>query len=293
MRISTQYQYGSYQQRISVAQQRYFEAQQEVMTGRRSDLFTKDPGAGAFVLRASSLKSSIEQYQANLRSAKDYLGTTEATLADVGELLKSAYTSAVKGANSTLDQAARDALAQDVAQLQSRLVTLANARGSSGQYIFAGQESATMPFQVVAGALTYAGDSNSVFVETSAGQTMVVNTPGQALFTNAYNALEQLRLNLESGNVSAISGTDLGALQANMAALGKERGAVGARLKTVAELSTQNTRRIDDLAKDLSDAQDVDMAEAIMNLQLAESAYQASLQVATRGFSLSLMDFIQ
>jgi flagellin-like hook-associated protein FlgL len=38
---------------------------------------------------------------------------------------------------------------------------------------------------------------------------------------------------------------------------------------------------------------EIDYAEAIVEFTAAQSAYQAALQVASKGFSMSLMDFIQ
>ena len=61
----------------------------------------------------------------------------------------------------------------------------------------------------------------------------------------------------------------------------------------VAALGFFFQRMQDDFAKHISDVEEVDIDQAITQYRQAEVAYQAALQVASQGFRLSLMDFIQ
>ncbi len=293
MRISTGYQYNSYRNAILGAQERLSIAQNEVMTGKRDNLAVNDAGGFVQVLRAGSLKAATDQYDKNLRTAKDYFSFTEQAATDANDLFKRAYTLALQGANSTADQASRDALANEISTLQKRLVDMANTKGASGQYVFAGQMTNQAPFSVSGTSLTYNGDTNAVIVETAANQTMQVNTVANTTFTNAYARLEQLKNNLLGGNISGISGADVPALQSSMNDFKSIVGQMGANLNQVQEIGTTNTRRLDELTKKISDIQDVDMAEAITNYQLAQTAYSAALTVASQNQRLSLMDYIR
>lgn len=293
MRISTAYQFETYSADMRRAQERLAIAGAQVSSGKRILKASDDPLGTARTLSMRSYKAATEQYSKNLNVAKGTLGYTEEALGSAYDGIKRAYTLAVSGANSATDQVGRNAMAQEITEIQQRLLQIGNTRGPSGQYIFAGQDNDSVPYTVSGNALVFGGDSNPIHVETSATETMQVNTIAEPLFSDTYNKLETLKNNLLGGNVGAISGVSINDMQAAMTSISASRGQVGAKLKQVEEYTTQYTRRVDDLTKGISDIEDVDIAEALTSYQLAQTAYEASLRVASQGFQLSLMDFIQ
>lgn len=294
MRVSTRQQFDQYMRQIQAAHGRYLNAQKEVMTGKRFELASEDPGGAHFVASATALRARTEQLDANLRSAKDYLGNTETVFSEINTLVNKAYTLAVNGANSTYDQEARDGMAKEVAEIQRRLTYLSNTQGGSGQYIFGGHISDAKPFQETPPTLTFSGDDNPVQVEVRPNETMRVNLQGAGtFFTSAYAALETLRTDLMGGDVNRLGNQDLQAMQDVLRQVNNVRGETGTKLQTIENLRAQNERRIDDLVTQVADVQEVDLSEAIVRLQTAETAYQAALQVAARGQSLTLMDYLR
>lgn len=293
MRVGMLHQYDSYNRSIQQAYQRYFGAQQEVLTGKRQNLLENDPAGATFVLRGNALKTTIAQYDKNLRTATDYFGSSDVAFSEVSTMLKRASVLAIQGANATADQPSRTAMAKEIAQIQGRLAELANSKGQSGQYLFAGQANSAAPYSVVANALVYAGDNNSVVVESGPGQTMAVNTLAQNMFTGTYAALEALKNDLNSGNVANIGGADLGAIQNSLNAFNDERGNIGAKMSRVKDLTLALTKRTDELTAKIADTEEVDMAESIQTYRIAETAYSAALQVTAQSMRLSLMDFIR
>ena len=293
MRISTSYQFESYAGDIRLAQERLATAGKQVSTGKRIHRPSDDPLGAARILNLRKYRAATEQYTANLRVAKGVLGYTEESLGSLHDGIKRAYALAVQGANGSTDQTARNAMAQEVADIQARLVQIGNSRGPSGQYLFAGQANSSAPYSVSGSGITYSGDLNPVVVEASPTETMTINTVSEPMFSTIYNQLETLKSNLLGGNVGAISGVSITEMQSAMGALNRERGTVGTKLRQVEEYSNQYTKRVDDLTAGISDIEDVDVSQAIMNYQLAQTAYEAALRVASQGFELSLMDFIQ
>jgi len=296
MRVSTYQQYAGYSAGIEMAQQRYLKAQREVMTGKKDDLMTTDPVAGALVIRASGLKSQFEQYTKNLNTAKDYAGSSEASLGNMSDLLKQAQTAALQGATSTLDQPSRDALYHQVLSIRDRFIQEANTQGVSGQYIFAGQNNDVKPYTVVTGTpdtLTYNGDDTNIHAEVGPGEVMAVNQTPSAMITSTFDVLTRIAGDLQGGNISALSDLDVKDLKTSQDQIGQERGMVGAKLQAIQDTSARNVRRGDDLTSKISDAQDVDMAQAVSDLQLSQTAYQAALQVTAMGSKLSLMDYLK
>jgi flagellar hook-associated protein 3 FlgL len=198
----------------------------------------------------------------------------------------------VRGGNDTLDSAARKALASEVGELQRRLVDLGNATDPLGGYLFGGQNNAAPPFSATGGTLNYTGDGNPRQVELSADAVVPVSTPGQPLLTNLYERLDALRKGLADGTAATVS-SEIENLRKSVQEINLERGAIGARLQTVSNVESQHLRREDELTARISDTEEVDMGEAIMDYRLAETAYEAALNVASQGFRLSLMDFIR
>ncbi len=294
MRVTTGYQYDVYTRNIRDAQSAYFRAQEQVMTGKRYSRVSEDPVAALNALGAKSLRSRLEQLDKNLLVAKEYTGTTETVLDEVTTLIKRAYTLAIQGASDATTQESRDAMANEITSLQQRLVDLANTQGTNGKYLFAGQSWDTKPFDAAAGAMNFNADTLPVNVEVRPAEVMRANLENaDTFFTGLYTSLENLRNNLLGGDVQVLSDQDVGAMKSAIDQVGVARGTNGTKLNEIDRLKDENARRIEDLTRTVSDNEDVDIADAITQMQMAETAYTAALQVASQGFRLSLMDFLR
>lgn len=291
-RISTAYQYSTYQREIREAERRYFDAHRQVTTGKRINSASDDPSGANFILGARGLRSAAEQFTANLGVAKQYLAFTASALDDGHTLLREAYTIAVRANQTTVDQETRNGLALQVEEMQRRLLDIANAQGSGGQFLFAGQKPNTKPFDLSSGSLTFNGDNDEIRVETSANETLAISTPGERLFRKAYEALGELAKNLRSG-VTGSTESDIRNLQERMTDFRTEWSLAGAKLNRVDELVHSHERRIDELVSQISDVEDIDLSAAILSYQQAQNAYAAALQVGSQGLQLSLLDFIR
>lgn len=292
-RVTTSYQYSRYNSQIQTALERLNNLQQQITSGHKFENMRDDPLAANTVVSVNSLKSRFTQYNANLSVAKEYLGTTDQAMSDMTDLLNSANTIALQGANATSDASVRQGMVDQVTQLQNRLLTIANTQGAGDKYMFAGQNTTVKPYAAADGKLTFAGDDNAVQVEVRPGERMAVNLPnGSQVFTDTYNRLESLRKNLSSGDATALQGS-ISDIKLSLDKVVSLRGDAGAAMQTVKRLSDDNARRIDDLTKQASDAQDVDMADALTQYQSAQIGYQASLQVIASGNKYSLLDFLR
>lgn len=292
MRVSTRYQYERYQSDISRAQERYVTLQSQIASGKRINTISDDPYGAVTSVSLRSLKGATEQYVANVGRAKGQLGLAESSLEESSKLMKRAYELAVSGANSSTSQEGRNAMAAEAREIQRRLVDLGNSRDGSGRYIFAGQMTDTKPFVVNGATIDFNGDTNSVLVESGPGETIASNIDISGQFKNAYDKVKELIDNLEGGNLGGLSGVSIPALQSAGSQITNTRGAIGTRLQTIEQIKTDYTRRIDDFASQISDVEDVDLAEVLLAYKQAETSYQAALQVTSQGFRLSLMDFI-
>ncbi len=292
MRISTSYEYQLYTNDIDSTTLAYNNAEQAVSTGKAINEISDNPTGVMDALNMTALQAQITQFNSNLGTAKDYLSTNEDALTQVTNLMTQAYQLAVEGANGSNDSASMNALAGQISDIQSSLVNVANTQNSSGQYIFAGQNTNTKPFNVGSGKITYTGDSGSINVEVAPGNQMTVNTPGSPLFTTMYSQLQSLKLDLQSGNQSKITNSDIANLKASMNTVSDLNGQFGAQIDTVTTLTSNNTQRLTDLATSLSSIENVNIAAAAVTLSQAQNAYQAALEVTSNANKYNLVDFL-
>lgn len=294
MRVSTGYQYDTYRTNVRDAQSLYFQIQQQLATGKKFERSGDDPLNATLSLDSRRMKVRLEQFQQNLRGAKDYLGNTETALSEVSTVMRQAYTVAIQGASDSLSQTSRTALANQVDELQKRLVQLGNTTGSSGQYIFSGHLTKIKPFTESSGSLVYNGDNGIVQTEVRPSDTIRVNLAGaDVMFSDMYDSLTQLKNDLLSGNVIQISQNSIDALNGWVTQVNQVRGETGNKLQTLESLSNENQRRIDELTGGISEIEDIDFAEVFVKYQGAQTAYQAALQVTSQGMGMSLLDFIR
>ena len=293
MRVSTPYQFGTYLTNIQTAQAKHFKVETQIATGKRFQNASEDPLAATLSMDARRLMGRFEQFDKNLRGARDFLNNSEVALEKISNLTRSAYTKAIQGASDAVSQSEREALAREVADLRTQLLTSANAKGSNGQYIFAGQDTGNQPFTESGGVITYNGDAGVIQVEVRSSEFMPANLVGfDTEVVDVYDALVELENNLLSGDVTALSNESIEKLDRLVDRVAGVRGEVGSRLNRVNEYASENQRRIDDLTIEISDLEDIDIAEATVRYEEAQLAYQAALQVASRGMNLSLLDYL-
>jgi len=293
MRVSTNYQFETMRSKMNTAGDNYRVAQQRVSSGKRINSLSDDPRGLSDVLTMRGVKASIEQYKTNLDRASTWLKTSESSLSEVGNLLNRANSIAISGASATTSMDSRRAMAVEVQTIRDQVFSLANSKGPTGGYLFAGTATDKQPFNITTTGIAFQGNSGTMKVEANANDAVTINTDAQQLFTTIYATLDQLKTNLEGGSTTTISDVSIKAVQDGISLLNNIRGDVGTRAKSVESFQNDHSRRIEELTGSISNLEDVDLSQAIMEYKSAETAYQASLQVMSQGFGLSLLNYIK
>lgn len=293
MRIGFAHQYDVYRSDLARTQGHLFDSQRRITTGKKILGLSDDPNGATAAIGLRRLYSAAEQYEKNLTTAKGFLGMTESTLGEMTTLVNRANELAVAGANGTLDQTAREGIVREISEIQRRLVDLGNSEGPGNRRLFAGQLADVKPFNVEDNVLVYRGDTNDMSVEISATETLTITTQLGTALPQLFADLNTLKNHLQSGTTGSISGESIPAMQQATRNLTLMRSTVGTRLQTVEQSTAHHTRRMDELTAQISDVEDVDMSEAILDYKMAETAYQAALQSVSMISRLSLMDFMR
>lgn len=288
-------------------------SQTQIGSGRRVNAPSDDPTAAAQERLRQSELSGIQSSQTSVAGVQARLNSTESSLENLRSVLSRANEIALEGANGTMSQSDRNAIADEIDQLIKSAKDSVNAK-VDGDYVFSGTKSDTAPYSTATGD-TYQGDNGAVVRDGGVGVTLQNNpsfvgvdgtsTPltAQAVLGNGsasgdgkiLDALTQLSAHLRGGtaaDLQAIGSTDLQALRANQTAISSAVSAVGAMVNR----ATAAASRLDDLEdgskQTIDDLTGIDLAKAITEYTTQSAAYEASLKVGAQIIQPSLLQFL-
>jgi flagellar hook-associated protein 3 FlgL len=257
-------------------------------TGKRINSLSDDPVGLTQSLSIQSSLANIEQMQRNINYGNSWLNASESALTNVQNIISDTKAMCVQMANATTGSDQRASAAESVQNMLDEIVSLANT-DVSGNYIFSGSKTDTIPFDPDG---TYIGDSNAFSIKISKSSTIEIGSDGDAVFGTIFTTLVDLKTALQSNDVSGIQDA-IGKLDANFNDISGKISDIGSKMDRMQiknnifqDLNLSNTER-------LSNIEDADMAEAIMNVSAAQLTYQAALSSSARVMSLTLVDYLQ
>jgi flagellar hook-associated protein 3 FlgL len=298
MRITNGMQSANMLRSLQGSNERSYKLQEQLSTGRRLNRPSDDPIGVARSLKYSRDLSENEQYTKNVKDAMSILDAADTALSGTGDVLHRLQEIAVYGANDSLPQASKDALALEVDELIGQLVQLGNST-HSGTYIFAGEKVLTKPYTLVPGTpdtVTYSGNAGKINYEIAPGVTDNVNYTGPEvfgpvsndLFTHAIALAGQLR----TGTPATIQPMET-LLNADQDNLLEYRATIGAKYNKMELSATRLGSSYITINAQIAATEDTDIAEATMQLKLEENVYNAALAVGARVIPPSLVDFLK
>ena len=197
----------------------------------------------------------------------------------------------LQGANDTLSEQQRGAIATELDQIAEGIKSSANTQ-YAGRYIFAGTATTTAPY-ALGGADTYLGNSDSISREIGQNVQVPINVTGDTVATPLLAAIRQAAIDLRAGGTTAnLSTTDITALDSASDAILTTRASVGARTNRL----TAATDRLQQLeqaqTQQLSDVEDADIAQTMIDYSTQAAVYQAALKSGANLIQPSLMNFL-
>ena len=114
----------------------------------------------------------------------------------------------------------------------------------------------------------------------------------QATFAGAWGALDDFETALRTDDTAAIE-TSIDELSAKRDQVDRGRAEVGTKLNRITFAQDVLDRNNIDLRSELSNTEDADMLEVLARFRQEEIALQGALQMASRIFQPTLMDFLR
>lgn len=279
--------------------------QSQLATGKKIQVPSDDPVVAARALKLRTDVAEIQQYQRNLKDAQSWLDITESALSDMGDIFQRAKELAT-GSDGMESPEDLKATAQEVGQLRTQLINLANST-YAGRYIFSGFET-DKPFLNSDGTFAVAVDNGEkINYEIGIGDDININVTGGDLFNNG-NSVTNADVNTATGKFvqditdlyDALNSSDyttIGNMVTNltddMDNLLRVRADVGARINRLELTANRMQNDNTNFTKLMSDNENVDMTDTIMNLKNEENVYRASLAGGARIIMPSLIDFLK
>lgn len=277
--------------------------QQQTTTGRKLNKPSDSPVGITYSLRYRTELSANEQYQKNVDSALSWLDFNDTVIGQAGDVLQRIKELTTQAATGTNPQIALDNIKNEIVQLKSQLVDIANSK-INGKYVFNGEQFDQIPYNTSDpdfDASKVPTDNGVIRYAVGNNVTLDINITGSQVFgeadpagtsDNIFSTIDRIISAMGSGNYSGISG-EITNLEAGADRMLLARSEVGARVNRV-ELM-QN--RLSDLGINLTEMQakteDADFEKLLIDTQINENIYQASLSVGSKVIKQSLVDFLR
>jgi flagellar hook-associated protein 3 FlgL len=297
MRVST---YGSYlttSQSLGSAMQRVQSLQSKIGTGKAVTAWSDDAPAAAAIERYRAQEADWSSFGKVANDAKSWLTTADGTLQSMSSLMSRVKELAVSANSGSLSSASRKAIADEVDQIRTELRDLGNTT-QLGRSLFGGFGASALS-TAPDGTITYAGDDGAVKRQVSPTITVTANVSAKDIFgftagagQDVFSTLSSLSSAIRSGSSTALSSIQ-GTLQARHENILSSLSQVGTTTNQVDTALTSGSTALQDLASRRSDLEDIDLADAVLQLSAAQASYTAALGAASKANLPSLADFLR
>ncbi|SUX06020.1 flagellar hook-associated protein FlgL [Campylobacter lari] len=198
MRISNQYNYYTSIQNYTDGQSLLNKYNLQLQTGQLIQHSWENANIYINGSRLEYEMANIGQIIQGTQAAQEMAKNTDTALKNITELLEKFKTLLVKASSDGNSQTSREAIAKELELIRDSIVNIANT-SINGQYLFAGSNTATKPFDKYG---NYTGNKDNIFVVSGAGTQIPYNIPGWDLFFKPDSNISKII----STNVSMIDG---------------------------------------------------------------------------------------
>jgi len=295
-RITQQQMLTSLQTNMGSSLGRLQRTQEKVSSGKEVSRPSDDPSGVASALQFRGSIQRADQLARNADDGLSWLSVADGALTGMQAVLSRARELALRGGSAALNAGDREALAKEVDGLRENALSIANT-SRLGRPVFSGNAVPTPPAADVAYSSTFAyqGDAGTVTRMVAEGVSVQVNVTGPEVFgppgADVFSALTQLAVNLRT-NPSALPAS-LTAIDTASTRVLTGLAQVGSRVNQIESARDRTDQIKFGQEGALADIESVDLAKALTDLKLQETAYQAALGVSARSLQLSLLDFLR
>lgn len=272
----------------------------QISTGRAVNLPSDNPAQAANILQLQAGVTRANQYATNAQDGLSWLSLATSTAGSVLNVLQQVQSAvqSITGDQLSGKASAVAGLTNVVTGAMHQLLDLANTQ-YAGQAIFSGTGTPSMAYKATG---TYVGGANAPTRTVAPTSKVPVSVTGPTIFGSGATSLlgptgilGRILADVKAGTTASLktaATTELGNLQKAMAVVEAQAGQLGANQQAMQGFANQATASATALQQELGNAQDVNMAQALTNLQLQQTSYQAALYVTSQLKTDSLVNYL-
>lgn len=291
MRITDQMVYGSQSRNLQSSLAALAAAQQSATTGLKLQRPSDDPAGAVTSLQLRAQQAQNGQYARNITDGTAWTTAADSALSQSSTLIRQARDVVVQAGNGSLSQSALDALADQLSGIRDALLSQANTT-VNGRSVFAGTSDAGRAFD---SAYAFSGVAGAAVTRRiGPAQSVRVDVDGSRVFgqgsSSVFAQLDTVISDLRAGNPVGYAVDQLDAAQE---AVGTAQASVGSAEKLLQAATTAQATASTQLLQRRNDVENVDTAQAAIELTNRNNVYQAALLVVTNTMQNNLTDFLR
>jgi len=298
MRVANKTLYDSAIRNLGRTSSEMVDANEVVSTSKRINHLSDDPVGLIAVLDLRSSISNLNQTERNISMGESWLNASESALTQINDIITSAKELTISMSSANIGASERTNNANLVQGYLEEIISLANS-SSGGRYIFSGTNTDTIPFELdAAGSLvTYEGNDTAFSINIGKDTVIPVGKDGEDIFgsnwddSNIFKTFIDFKTSLENNDIAGIQNVmsnlddHLKNVNGNISDIAGKSIRLNVKKEIVADLELTNTER-------MSNIEDADLAEAVINLKSKELAYNAALSSSSKIMQMSLVDYL-
>lgn len=271
------------------------EYQLQLADGKRIHKPSDDPIAVRQTIRLKSSSTSLGDNMTTIDKSLGFLYAADSAFSTMTSTLQEVKGLAVQGATDSQTPESRHTIAQQVDRALEFMIATANS-SHDGRYLFSGTATTTKPFEMAVDgtSVTYMGTQDEVEVDISPVSRARITQNGASVMqqpSDVFDTLIRLRDALEANDGEAVRSL-IGDVDVAHTQVTNAYGDLGGRAARLEATRNQLADMQIQLDEQVSQLEDVDLAEVITKFQQAEVALQAGLQSGARVLQTSLLDYI-
>ena len=278
-------------------------------SGRSYQTVSEDPVSAVKAMKIRRSLTRIGDYTSNIEEYEAVSTERESAASELSDILTEVSSLVQQGKTGTYSESDRESIATALRSYQETVFDIGNS-SYSGKYVFGGTDEYTIPFSLDAsGNLLYQGtevDTGTFAAETcnmdiSMGTTVNTAYSGVSLLgsgtdsdglpNNVYSLIGEIATAMENNDM-----TNMDAYAEKLASVQEDvtvqHAELGAQSQFIEFFSDRLTATETNLTERQSDLEGIDSAEAILNYNLASSAYDATLAMGAKIIPQTLLDYL-
>ncbi len=280
MRVTSNHIVDVANEAASRAQSAVAQASEVATSGLSVAVPSDDPVAWATAQREKIHQTISQGGGKAISTTLDQLQQTDGSLSSIADVISQARVLAVQGSSGTYTAAQRAALGTQVSGLFQDALSAANAQGSDGSYLLAGDKSTTPPFDANG---VYQGDSSTRTIATTDSGALTASVSGLALTAangvDILPQLQQLATALTANNLAGIQAS-LGTLSSATDQVSQARAIGGTAMSVLNDTDSARQSLETQLSGEILNLTQADAVTAASNLAQSTQALQITQAVS-------------